>query len=234
MARNDDYNPHHKYVSIEVFERETGVHFTKNHNGKMEGMVSLSTSPLQNRFCQARAKNKKTICSHCYAITLSQMFPSLVRMLGNNLEILSSKVIPVEQFPVLNLRFFRFEAFGDLSCVTQYRNYVNLCLRNPGTQFALWTKNPQILAQAQRQGVVKPKNLTILVSSPLVNVEIDLAKIPLADKSFTVYTEGYAKEHGITINCGGRACLTCRRCYSRGGAKKIHELIKFGGVIKKA
>ena len=38
------------------------------------------------------------------------------------------------------------------------------------------------------------------------------------DHVFTVYTPAYIAKHGIMINCGGRKCGDCLRCYTLGNA----------------
>ena len=221
-----DYHPKARYMSINAFARKYGVSFTVNHTGKMEGMISLSTSPIRNTYCQKRSKCENTICHHCYALNMALMFGSLADRLSKNYDVLTKTLIPVEEWPVLNARYVRLESFGDLQTVTQFKNYVNLCKRNPASSFALWTKNYAIVRKAVESGTEKPKNLIVIVSSPLVNVESDLSAYPLADKTFTVYATSYAREHGVAINCGGRACLTCGRCYRKRGNAEVRELLK--------
>lgn len=219
------YNAKSRYVTISAFEKKWNVHFTVNHLGKMEGMISLSTSPLCNPLCRKRAQIANTICSHCYSFCMMKRFGTLAERLAKNTEVLTTKLIPVEEWPILNARYVRFEAFGDIVNARQMENYVNLCKRNPSTKFAIWTKNYAIAAKAlEKTG--KPKNLTLLVSSPLVNVALDLTKFPLADKCFTVYSTCHAAQEGIDINCGARACLLCHKCYERTGAKHIRERLK--------
>lgn len=46
------------------------------------------------------------------------------------------------------------------------------------------------------------------------------------DKVFTVYDKKFAKKAGIEINCGGRKCADCGRCYENYGGKVVNELKK--------
>lgn len=41
-----------KFLTVAEAEKATGVHYTVNHSGKMEGMQSLSTSCLCNKYCR--------------------------------------------------------------------------------------------------------------------------------------------------------------------------------------
>ena len=73
-----------KFQTIESFENEFDIHFTMKHNAKMSGMVSLSTSPMMNTFCQNRSKCEGTICKKCYAMRMSKMYSKLESIIGNN------------------------------------------------------------------------------------------------------------------------------------------------------
>ena len=203
-----------------------GLHFTTKHTGKMDGMQSLSTSVLENTFCQRRAKCAGSVCAHCYASRMAGMYKNLARALSDNLRVLTTREIPAQDWPLLNVRAFRFEAFGDLMNTTQVRNYFNFATRNAGTTFALWTKNPAIIARAIKAGAVKPKNLIIIQSSARVNV-VDQPRYEFIDKVFTVYSKDFIAENAIDINCGARNCLECGRCYKRTKAVEyVNEKLK--------
>lgn len=201
---------------------------TWKHSGKMEDMVSLSTSPVLNRHCMERAKNPNTICSACYSMHLNSLRKTLREKLARNTELLTAAVIPVDEMPTLNVMYFRFEAFGDLQNTVQIQNYFNLCTKNPETRFALWTKNPFIIRQALAEGAEKPSNLIIIYSSPIVNKPAALEALrivfPFVDKVFTVYDKKHAEN--VNINCGARHCRTCLQCYRNDTAEEIRELLK--------
>ena len=79
----------------------------------------------------------------------------------------------------------------------------------------------------------KPKNTTFVASSPYMNkpiAETIIENYPEIDHIFTVYTNKYAKENNIIINCGGLKCLKCiakkTNCYYAGGPLYINELKK--------
>ena len=221
-----------RFQTIETFQKVYGVHITTKHSGKMAEFASLSTSPSANRFCAARAKCRGSICEKCYAMRMAKRYSTLETALTRNHDVLTSKVIPVEEMPILNFLMFRLEAFGDVENSTQIVNYFNLCRRNPRVQFSIWTKNVSLFRDIFANGymgekVAKPKNLIIIISSPFVNKAEDISSHPFADKVFTVYDEGYAKSHGISINCGSLSCASCQRCYNKADRTRyINELVK--------
>jgi len=106
-------------------------------------------------------------------------------------------------------------------------NYFNICTVNPSVTFALWTKNPGIIAKAIKNGAVKPENIVIILSSPMLNESFNFTFVsrvfPFVDKVFTVYDKKTIAEQGININCGSRDCATCRRCYSRNTEAMVYE-----------
>ena len=218
-------------LTITEFTKKYGVKFTVNHNDKMAGLASLSTSPLCNSLCMERSKNPATICSHCYSVTMQKRFKGLREMLEKNSKVLTTVIIPADDMPRLysETGYFRFEAFGDLASEIQVVNYFNMAKANPHMKCAIWTKNPWFIDRAMNiYGIEKPENLTIIVSSYLVNDPMPQlkARYTFIDKIFTVYTKEYAAENGIEINCGGRACAGCGRCYENAGGEIVNELLK--------
>lgn len=199
------------------------LHITKNHTGKMKGMQSLSTSCKVNPNCAKYAKVKGSICEKCYAQRMMGMYKGLEDCTKRNTEILTSRVLDMDELPLINACYFRLEAFGDLNNTTQLINYFNICKKNPDVHFALWTKNPGIVREVADQ---KPKNLVILVSSIMVNHPVELDKMPYADKVFTVYDKETIAKDNININCGAKNCLKCHSCYKKSGPKYVNEKLK--------
>lgn len=207
-------------VTMTSFKQKYGIHFTTRHNGKMEEMTSLSTSVIKNPYCQARQRIAGSICEKCYSEAMHNMYSDLSRCTARNTEVLTSIIIPVNEWPVVNRSVFRLEAFGDLNNVIQVINYFNFCLNNPRTTFSLWTKNPWIIKEAIAAGHKKPRNLIIILSSIFLNKPADkkmLSRYPFVDKVFTVYNNGEPS------NCAGLNCNACRRCYSKRTTKEIKE-----------
>ena len=206
-------------------------HYTLKHQGKMTGIPSLSTSRSDNRHCQENQKREGTVSQHCYVNRQEKMYKNLSSMLSNNSEILKREIYPLDYWPLINAAFFRLESFGDVDCLAQQINYFNLCKRNPYTTFAQWTKNPVWAYLAGMRGQEKPENLIIICSSLFLNKPENISYIneynKYVDKVFTVYDRDYAREHDISINCGGKRCLECQLCYHKdNGVEYINELLK--------
>ena len=206
-------------------KRISGLHFTVNHTGKMEGMASVSTSVTTNERCKKNAQVKGSICEKCFAAKQMRVFPSMEKPMVENQRILTSEILPAEKLPTINNLYFRFEAFGDLNNATQVKNYFNICYKNPRVKFALWTKNPDYIAEAIRDGYEKPKNLNIVLSSLFLNQERK-NPFPFVDKVFTVYAPDYIEANNVDINCGARSCFTCGLCYEKNDVSVINERLK--------
>lgn len=203
----------------------SGLHFTTKHSGKMAGMISISTAVTTNERCAKNAQTPGSICQKCFAAAQMKRYPSMEKPMVENQRILTSEILPMEKLPTINSLYFRFEAFGDLNNATQVINYFRLCYKNPRVKFALWTKNPDYIAEAIDAGYDKPDNLNIVLSSLFINKERK-NPFPFVDKVFTVYDKKHIEENGIDINCGARNCFTCGLCYEKNGVTIINEKLK--------
>lgn len=203
---------------------------TWNMTGKMEGFISLSTSPLCNAHCIERMNSDVAVCKHCFSARMQKRYKTLREKLERNTELLTKTELQPEDIPFLNAAFFRFEAFGDLNNTLQVKNYFMIAEQNPHCMMTLWTKNPWIIADAMEEyGITKPENFIVILSSVLLNVSADAdqvtSKYPFIDKVFTVYDKEHAEN--VTINCGARSCATCQRCYHKtAGLEYVNELLK--------
>lgn len=205
------------------------IHVTNKHGGKMEGMQSISTNCLSNARCLQRCKNGEAVCSHCFAMAQFKYRTNNVPAFEQNSRLLSESILPEWQLPHINALYFRFEAFGDLINENHIINYMNICRLNPQTKFALWSKNPDIIAKAISDGHKKPDNLIIVYSSFRLNkAEAGIReRYAFIDKVFTVYdSEASAKNNNVVINCGGKKCRECLLCYQNNGVATISELLK--------
>ena len=206
-----------------------GALWMTNHTGKMEGINSIGTSCVDNPFCIKRRENGDSVCSKCYAANYMKMRHALKERLKGNFEILTTRLLKDREIPVTNAQIFRFESFGDLYNATQLENYLIICERNPFTSFGLWTKNTWILDEVFNQKEInKPNNLSIVVSSPLLNkqMEIDREQFWFVDHIFTVYDKATIQANNININCGSKSCLGCQLCYHKDTEFYVNEKLK--------
>lgn len=148
-------------------KKQSIVHVTTKHTGKMKGINSLSTSCLTCGRCAKYSKVKGSVCKHCFARTTQERYKALALHLANNSVTLSDHIFTSEEIASISVtgEVFRFESFGDLQSVIQAINYINIARANRKTMFALWTKNPDILAAAVKAGYKVPKNMCIGLSS---------------------------------------------------------------------
>ena len=206
-----------------------GALWMTSHDGKMKGINSIGTSCVDNPFCVERRKNGDSVCAHCYAVTYMKMRRSLKKHLADNAEVLTTRILKEREIPVTNANVFRFESFGDLHNTTHLANYVLICERNPYTRFGLWTKNIAILDELfNKNGIKKPDNLSIVVSSPMLNKEVTLNKERywFVDHIFTVYDKQFIADNNVDINCGAKDCLGCQICYYKGTDFYVREKLK--------
>ena len=207
------------WMSVTDFRGIFGIAFSENMSAKMETVTALSTSCIVNPFCLARMRNGDNICANCFSVGLQLFKPHVRENTIENFKVLNTVVIPAMFWPLVCNDMLRFEAFGDLYTWKQVANYFECAKRNKGTRCALWTKNPEIIAEAIRRGYKKPSNLIIVYSSPKKNTIAEreklLAMYPFIDKIFTVFEEDFIKANNIDINCGARSCRGCQRCYHK-------------------
>lgn len=205
-----------------------GLSFTLNHNGKMSGMVGISTDNKLNPYCCAYKCNPENICYNCFANEQLDRQPSQEIPYIYNTFLLTHYVIPMELLPIINNLYFRFESFGDLINSVQFTNYCNICVVNPMVHFSDYTKNLFIIDNTFRSGVKRPGNLKIVASSIKKNVVRQLTEYQktYVNHVFTVYTVEYLKSHDIKINCGARHCLSCLNCYIDNTDFYINEIEK--------
>lgn len=196
---------------------------TRKSHSKLDGGASLSTAVTCNKFCQARiakaiAENDWTcICIHCFSEEDMKQFNFLHQAMIRNYYILTNCLIPMEAWRTMKIKdvlFFRIESFGDVENIVQSRNYLRFAWTHAEIErIAAWTKNKAIWKSAIRiEG--RPRNLAMVLSSSHID-RVDLLDADDAeyfDHRFTVLDE---PENSAKVNCGGRLCRACLRCYKR-------------------
>lgn len=238
-----------KIGKIVIGKRVESINQTE-HEGKMKFVPSISTSCRRNKFCLARMKEKLNVCVECFANALIGIRKELDAALVKNADVLTDHLFTDEEAATVKIKFTkkmlegnpkkrtRIESFGDVSCLTQARNYIRIIRANPDCNFAIWSKNWFIWAVAfEMDG--KPENCTYVHSSLQTNVpdEVPERIAPWVDHVFTVYEGEYAATNGIETNCAAESCARCGRCYEKnqkdfwvneklrrkGGAKKVAQ-----------
>lgn len=217
--------------SNEVYSHYSDLIKISKMSGKLEGIEAINTNSLSNSYCQkmSNCKNKEIVCTKCYSQRMLKTFrTSCISAFEHNSRILSTKVIPLCIVPrFMSIQLVRFNGHGELINNNHLINISNIIKMNPDTQFALWTKRIDLIKNHK-----KLKNCMYIYSSPAINKKIDIKELNKKmesfkfDKVFTVFTENYAKENNININCSGKKCINCRTCYSKNKENYINEIIK--------
>ena len=198
-------------------------------SGKLEGISSLNTNTTSNKFCQAMAKDKKSICGSCYSWSMLTTFrKNCTPRFEVNSRLLSTSIIDPQDYPSPKSLAVRFNSHGELINLTHLENLFNICEFYSKRTFTLWTKRLNIVNKLM-QNRKKPKNLILIYSNPhkqkVVKGELShYISLPSGfDKVFNVITEA---DDDASINCHQK-CLDCMMCYTLGNkTEQIIERIK--------
>jgi hypothetical protein len=192
----------------------------------MEGIRSISTNPLSNEFCQRmhNCNSDRIICTKCYATSLVGFRKTLREHVEENGRILSERVLALEELPKYDDALMRFHSFGEIINHTHVVNIFNICYNNPQTYHVIYSKRCDMLEDMIH---LKPDNLKIIESNPLIDAVIEFPRSSVADMVFNVVTPEYLEVHPeYKVNCT-MACDSCRLCYSkRNTTKFIVEMLK--------
>lgn len=215
-----------------MFNYQYVLYSLTNHEGKLNGIASISTSRTMNAHCMRYRKIENSICASCY-VSDHEYKTDLFKKLDKNHVFYTSHRIPLNDIPLIPYMFIRFESFADLVNTIQVWNYFMIANKNNHANTALWTKNPWIIKNAMNwYNLKKPGNMQIIYSYLFKNGDrvedierhFQLVKkaYPFIDKMFVVYDQEYAEKHNIDINCE-MSCLTCQKCYTENDITIINE-----------
>ena len=189
-------------------------------SGKMEGIPALNTDTTTNKFCIARSKDETSICSKCYSWNMLKTFrKNAVPRFKMNSDILSSRVLDMNELvrPITNN--VRFNGHGELINTYHLQNIVNYALFYPQVTFTLWSKK-KALIQSFFNKHDKPVNLILIYSNEIVGTVYKTVPKHF-DNVFNVVNSDLP-----SVNCTGK-CIDCMMCYTQGNkTKQIIEKIK--------
>ena len=218
-----------RYMTPDLFRELFGIRLSESMTGKLENVLGISTFAGENKNCETMAADPTKVCSHCYAMAYSSFKPIVRETYTRNGRVLKNAIIPVEYWPVMiGYPIARIESFGDVASTIQCINYINFTRANAHITFTFFTKAPGFWNMAIKQAG-KPENMVSVVSNPFLNGSEFSINFSWADYIFTVYDMEYAAENNIEINCGGKRCITCQRCFTHnntGSVIRVNELLK--------
>jgi len=189
-------------------------------SGKMVGIPALNTDTTTNKFCIAKSKDETSICNKCYSWNMLKTFrKNAVPRFKMNSDILSSRVLEMNELVRPKGNNVRFNAHGELINTYHVQNIVNYALFYPQVTFTLWTKK-KALIQSFFDKQNKPDNLILIYSNEIVGTVYK--SVPkYFDKVFNVVSHG-----NHVINCDAK-CIDCMKCYNvNDTTKQIIEKIK--------
>ena len=194
--------------------------------GKMTGIPAVTSSSTCNLHCRRLSALQGSVCAHCYTQKYLQSRPSIQDCYEHNSKLLSNGLILYKHLPFINATLCRLESFGDIINVTHLENYIRLVKKNNHCLFALFSKRYDLLSYYFGRNK-QPKNLSIVLSSVLLNEPMKPVEHIQNQKIFTVYTKEFVNEHNVLITCGKRRCIDCRLCYQKNNSPIfITELLK--------
>ena len=192
--------------------------------GKLDGFKAISSNTITNPYCikQNASGDTNNICTKCYShIMLKSYRKNMQASLERNSQALGNTILPIDQLPVILDAFFRFNAHGELINDIHLTNLVNITIKNPSCNFALWTKQNGIIKK-YFDSHDKPSNLILIYSNPKISTV--LANPPkYFDKTFNNVLE---HEQVEKQNCTGQQCKNCLLCYKHNGITTIVEKVK--------
>ena len=198
-------------------------HLSKNKlkPNKMDGLNSINSNTLNNRFCKKQHDCKNTVCYYCYAIYGLHTFRiNCIDVFNINDDIFTHRILHDREIPFLNYGIIRYNSYGEIINDYHFINYCTIAKNNNHCTFTLFTKREDII---KRNYKYIPDNMILIYSSPVLNKQARLPKF--FNKVFTVYTDDYYKLHNIDINCIGQ-CKDCKVCYSKNDTIYIHEIVR--------
>jgi hypothetical protein len=203
---------------------QTKVIHISNMTGKLDGFKAISSNTITNPYCikQNATGDTNNICTKCYShIMLKSYRKNMQASLERNSQALANSILSIDQLPVILDAFFRFNAHGELINEIHLENLINITIKNPSCNFALWTKQNGIIKK-YFDNHDKPSNLILIYSNPKISTI--LSKPPkYFDKTFNNVLES---EYQDQQNCTGQQCKNCLLCYKHNGINTIVEKVK--------
>jgi len=199
------------------------IHISKM-TGKLDGFKAISSNTVTNPYCikQNASVDDSNICTKCYSHTMLKSYrKNMQASLERNSIALSNEILSIDDLPLIMDAFFRFNAHGELINDIHLINLVNIAIKNPHCNFALWTKRNDII-QKYFDNNVKPSNLILIYSNSKISRV--MSKPPKHfDKTFNNVLED---EYTELQNCTGQQCKNCLLCYKHNDVNTIIEKVK--------
>lgn len=180
--------------------------------------------------------NKKSVCNKCYANKGNYLYPEVNACLENRydelynamhdkqkrIEYVSSIVSAINnqndtfKHCIIDKKYFRFNDSGDLQGIEHLKILIDICNAMPKIKFWLTSKEFKIIRDYIKQGNEIPKNLTIRLSSYLINKDLKLDKTLNKFTKAMVYTSNeLIPSNTISCKINNGKCNDCRLCWNK-------------------
>jgi len=198
---------------------------TSKMSGKLIDIPAINTDTTSNAFCirEYQSANPNKICTFCYSHEMLNTFrKNCVPAFKHNSDVLSESELLPDFLPRVNSAYFRFNGHGELINEMHLINLFNICIKNPHTSFALWTKRKNIVNSVLRKRQ-RPDNLILVYSNPILD-KVMTEPPRHFDKVFNNVSKSVYKS---IENCTGQKCIECLACYRKdSGVNVIVEKVK--------
>ena len=168
-------------------------------------------------------KIENSVCSKCYAHKGMYVFPNVKKALARRLRaIRRNGWVDAMVFLLHNQKksnHFRWHDSGDIQSISHFKKIIEVCNRTPHIQHWIPTHEHKLIKDAEKQGIKIPANLTIRLSSCMIDAPVrvkDLGKHCGSSTFIKVLSDTRLKvERPCTAYKRGGKCLTCRLCWDK-------------------
>jgi|CXWL01.1.fsa_nt_gi hypothetical protein len=178
--------------------------------------------PAQN--CKVGGQLQKiegSTCSKCYCLRGNYRWPVVENALKARLKaIKKAKWVEAMAFLINNYgskgdTHFRFHDSGDLQSMEHLENIVSIAKLTPLVKIWLPTREYKLIRDYLASGKVFPDNLTVRVSSPMIDVyQIGFVKMGVT-VSGVHSNDSKAQGFKCIAKDQGNQCLDCRACWDK-------------------
>jgi Gene product 88 len=154
------------------------------------------------------AKVAGTTCSRCYAARNNYQYPAVKKAHARRLAAIESPLwVANMAVAIFGEAFFRWHDSGDLQSLEHLEKIAAICAMTPDTKHWLPTREPQFIRAFLAKHKQFPPNLTVRVSSVMING---------AKPAGFTHTSGVVTS-GATCpaHTQGNECGYCRKCWDK-------------------
>lgn len=167
------------------------------------------------------AEHAGTTCAKCYTFKGNYRWPNVIAALKKRLRAIKKKkwvdamAFQINFYAAKGDLYFRWHDSGDLQSIEHLQRIIEVCKQTPMVTHWLPTREYSMIKEYLATGNKLPDNLTVRVSSPLINVyQIGFVKMGLP-VSGVHSDESKAKGHCCPAIKQGGVCGDCRACWDK-------------------